>query len=342
MEAGRFERLKARVARELTPEQCLELGEAVQAAAASRLADVALARRSAAVSSRRGCPHCGHGDIVKYGRDAQGRQRFRCRRDGPAGCGRTFNALTGTAFARMRKPEKWAAYARMVAAGFKSVDDVKASGLGIARLTAWRWRHRLLRAQAMRQAAQVGGVIEADETYFLSSYKGHRGWQNGNPPENRPPRYRGGPAVKQGLSSEQIPVLTALDNAGGIIEEVLPNRAAIAATLQGRIAPGSVLCSDGHKAYVSAAVKSGSEHRRIMAPKKTWLTKAMGGKPRRPGRLGLGHVNAHHERTKTFVNRQVRGVSTRHLPLYLGWLRALRRPGFSPEALIDEALSTLK
>ena len=96
------------------------------------------------------------------------------------------------------------------------------------------------------------------------------------------------------------------------------------------------------RAYVNAAVKAGSEHRRIMAPKKTWLTRAMGGKPRRPGRLGLGHVNAHHERTKAFVNRQVRGVSTRHLPLYLGWLRALRRPGFSPEALIDEALSTLK
>lgn len=68
-----------------------------------------------------------------------------------------------------------------------------------------------------------------------------------------------------------------------------------------------------------------------MAPKKTRATKAVSGKPRRPGRLGPGHVNAHRERTKTFVNRQVRGVSTRHLPLYLGWLRALRRPGFSPE-----------
>jgi hypothetical protein len=36
------------------------------------------------------------------------------------------------------------------------------------------------------------------------------------------------------------------------------------------------------------AVKSGSEHRRILPPRKDWLAKAVGGKPRKPGRLGLG------------------------------------------------------
>lgn len=56
MEAGRFEHLKARVARELTPEQCVELGEVVQAAAASRLADVALAQAGEVGGL---CPHGG-------------------------------------------------------------------------------------------------------------------------------------------------------------------------------------------------------------------------------------------------------------------------------------------
>lgn len=55
--------------------------------------------------------------------------------------------------------------------------------------------------------------------------------------------------------------------------------------------------------------------------------KTIAGWPRRPGRLGLGRVDAHHERVdspsralarKTFVNRGARGVSTRYLPLYLG------------------------
>lgn len=59
--------------------------------------------------------------------------------------------------------------------------------------------------------------------------------------------------------------------------------------------------------------------------------------------MSLGRVNAHHERLKTFVNRGARGVSTRHLPAYLGWLRAIRAPGFQPEKLIEAPLdSTLK
>jgi len=71
---------------------------------------------------------------------------------------------------------------------------------------------------------------------------------------------------------------------------------------------------------------------------KTWLTKVLGGKPRRKGRLGLGRVNAHHERLKTFINRELRGVSTQYLPNYLGWMRAMRRPGFGPPVLIEQAL----
>jgi hypothetical protein len=39
--------------------------------------------------------------------------------------------------------------------------------------------------------------------------------------------------------------------------------AGIEAALDGWIAPGSVLCSDGAAAYVKAAVKAGAEHRRV-------------------------------------------------------------------------------
>lgn len=340
MDSVAFERLKARVSRELTAEQCLELETLLRQVAASRLADTALARRARALADGRRCPHCGHGDVVKHGHDSRKRQRFRCRRGSSGGCGRTFNGLTGTHLARMRKPEKWAEYTRLMGGGFISVDRVAASGIGISRLTAWRWRQRLLRAQAAIQSHQVGGVVEADETFFRTSYKGHRGWKNGTPPENRPPRYRGGPALRPGLSGEQVPVLTALDRNGGVVEAVLPDRAAIRAALDGRISPGSVVCSDGARAYAAAAESAGSEHRRVRAPRSDWLARAVGGRPRRPGRYSLGNVNAHHERVKTFINRQARGVSTRNLALYLGWLRATRRAGTGPETLLNDALST--
>lgn len=47
MDAVRFERPKARVARDLTAEQRVELGKVLRSAAAAWLADVARARRSA-------------------------------------------------------------------------------------------------------------------------------------------------------------------------------------------------------------------------------------------------------------------------------------------------------
>jgi transposase-like protein len=337
MDAKRFERVKA-VVMQADARQCLELEVLVREVAARRQGEVALARKTHSLDEARRCPRCGHDDVVKHGFDKAGRQRFKCRKGADGGCGKTFNALTATPFARMRKPELWAGYARLMD-GFLSLDNVVATGIGICRHTAWRWRHRMLAAQALIQSPQVDGVVEADETFFRSSYKGHRGWKRGKPPENRPARYRGGKAIKPGLSGEQVPVLTAVDRAGGVVEAVLKDRSGITAALEGRIGRGSVLCSDGLKAYVAVAVKHASEHRRIDPPRTDWLAKAVGGKPRKPGRMGLGRVNAHHERLKSFINREARGVSTRYLHLYLGWARAMRRSGFAPPVLIEQALA---
>ena len=86
--------------------------------------------------------------------------------DDSKGCGRTFNALSGTAFARMRKPELWMRYAAELARGTsltKIVDDV---GLPINRHTAWRWRHRLLAALEPPKVERLDGIVEVDETFF--------------------------------------------------------------------------------------------------------------------------------------------------------------------------------
>ena len=203
MEAAEFEELKRLVAEGLTAAQCLELSGILRRGFNERMSEVLIARSAQMIEMFRRCRHCGHTDIVKHGYDANGRQRFRCRQgvteDGEVvGCGRTFNGLTNTVLARMRMPEQWMAYATAMEKHV-SVKDL-AERLGIARLTAWRWRHRLLSVQAVREADKVSGVIEVDETFFRTSYKGSRGWKRGNPPENRPPRYRGGAALAPGLS----------------------------------------------------------------------------------------------------------------------------------------------
>ncbi len=48
------------------------------------------------------CPHCGHDSVVRWG-IAGGWQRYRC-----GACQATFNALTGTPLARLRRPAQWA------------------------------------------------------------------------------------------------------------------------------------------------------------------------------------------------------------------------------------------
>jgi hypothetical protein len=129
-----------------------------------------------------------------------------------------------------------------------------------------------------------------------------------------------------------VPVLTALDNAGGVYEAILPSLTTIEAALDGRIAAGSVVCSDVRTAYVKVAVTAGAEHRRVVVPSIT--PAAVKAAPvqirrRQKGRLGLGRVNAHHGQIKGLVNGRCRGVVTRYLGNYLGWHRAMLRTGFT-------------
>ncbi len=302
---------------------------------ARQFADVALARRSASVVAAGACPRCGSLDVVRYGKDKNARQRFKCR-----DCRRTFNILTGTPMARARKPEKWGRYLSCMT-DFMSVRKIVLTGIELNHRTVWRWRHRFLKATANDNAVVLSGIIEADETFFVRSFKGHRGWKRGVPPENRAARPSAWGALKRGVSGGQVPVLTALDTNGGVFERVLGNMGEIDAALAGRIAPGSVLCSDGAQAYLRSAKVAGAEHRRVFVALITPASVKSAPVPtrrRKTGCLGLGRVNAHHGQLKVLINEQCRGVATRYLESYLGWHRAMRA-GFAGKALLDWALA---
>ena len=88
----------------------------------------------------RGCPHCAGREIIGWGR-SHGLLRFRCK-----SCGRTFNALTKTPMAHLRKKEKWLDHARAMIEG-KSLAKT-AELCGVHPTTAFRWRHRFLRSPA--------------------------------------------------------------------------------------------------------------------------------------------------------------------------------------------------
>ncbi len=138
---------------------------------------------------RQGCPHCAGREIVGWGR-SDGLLRFRCK-----SCGRTFNALTRTPMAHLRKKEKWLAHAQAMIEGKSLAKTAKLCG--VHPTTAFRWRHRFLRAPADDKPRSLSGIVEADETFILESFKGR--WSD----LPRKARKRGGTARHPGPLSGQ-------------------------------------------------------------------------------------------------------------------------------------------
>ncbi len=299
MKAEEFQALKG-VLEKLTPHQ--------RTAVADLLGKLGRDKESRALIENRvgacpACPHCGHGQIARWGA-ASGLQRYRC-----AACKATFNALTGTPLARLRHKDKWLEYAGQMADG-QSVRQ-SARACSVHRNTSFRWRHRFLALPDGQKATRLAGIAEVDETYFLESFKGRKRGMA------RAPRKRGGKAAKRGLSDEQVPVLIGRDRTGNTTDFVLDkaDRQHIEAALKPVLDKDAVLCSDGGKALAAAA-------------------KGMG-VTRRPVNLSAGirvvanvyhvqNVNAYDSRLKEWM-RHFHGVATRFLPSYLGWRRMIDR-----------------
>ena len=108
------------------------------------------------VDEARRCPHCASEGAVSRGM-ARGLRRYQCK-----GCGRTFNALSGTPLSGLHHKERWLSFGASLAKG----ETVKASAArcDVAVSTAFRWRHRFL-AAARSDSKVLKGIVEADETY---------------------------------------------------------------------------------------------------------------------------------------------------------------------------------
>lgn len=248
-----------------------------------------------------GCPHCSSAEVRRWGR-ASGKPRYRC-----VSCGRTFNPLTGTPLSGLHYQERWQDQAQALIAG----DTVSkaAARCKVSYTTAFRWRHRFLAALNQDKPHRLSGIVEADETFILESFKGKRGKLK------RAARKRGGKASKRGLSSEQIPVIVARDRSGATIDAVLPRLdiASMTAALGHVIASGAELCCDGGKVIIGFARGARIKTRVLAAP---------GGPSKKAPQFHINNVNAYHSRLKEWM-RRFHGVATDNLPNYLSWRRTL-------------------
>jgi hypothetical protein len=178
--------------------------------------------------------------------------------------------------------------------------------------TAFRWRHRFLKAASLDKPDKLYGIAEADETYFLESFKGSHSLP-------RPSRRRGGKARKRGLSGEQVPVLIARDRHGHTLDAILPDQSkdSVKQILKGALAADNILCIDGGGA-LRGFVKDFNIPYRIISPK------------RKVHKMNpifhIQNVNGYHSRLKSWMTR-FNGVATKYLGSYLGWRRVYEHQG---------------
>ena len=271
-------------------------------------------------SAKPSCPLCANESVHKWG-VVSGLQRYRCKE-----CKRTFNALTGTSMARLRKKGLWEDYSQAL---FESLSLTKAAErCGIDRTTAFRWRHRFLLKSGL-QAVKCSGITEIDETYFRESFKGKKVL-------HRSPRTRGKLEVR-GLSAEQIPVVVARDRNGHTCDAVLHARNAkeVGLRIGGNIEENSLLCIEKSRILMKFAKDAGLAFELI-------------GTKQRRGREKVFHVqtvNAYHSRLKSWMVR-FNGVATERLSNYLTWRRLHEAHLSSPkdwlQAIINGKIHNLR
>lgn len=256
------------------------------------------------------CPICEVENVVKNGK-RNGGQRYLCKR-----CRKSFMANTNIILERTHKPlETWKKFLDCMVHGMSLPKSAEICQ--IHRNTAFVWRHKILDALSHNQeTTRLNGIVEADETFFVLSYKG----QKRNMP--RQAKKRATPASKRGLSNEQVCVPCGLDRNGNAISKIgnlgKVNGIGLNRVFGGKIEKKSVLCTDKVSAY-----------RKFSTDNELHLVQLNGGKEKLDI-YHINHINAYHSGLKTFL-RPFRSVSTKYLDNYLTWNILTSRKSTSKE-----------
>ena len=262
------------------------------------------------------CPRCGSTRVQRWGK-IDGVQRLRCR-----GCSRTFNPLTGTPLARLRRRDLWLDHARVLEAGLSLRRGARA--IGVHYNTTLRWRHRWLERPREAIARQFTGMVAAAVAIFEPCAHQPRGWTRVALPAHQGAVPLAG---EQRVPAAAIPVLLLRDQRGSRGDAVLswPMAAGLASILDGLVDPASnSLCGDDHPAIRAYCSRRGIAQRVDAA-----------------GRREQDAVVACRHRLQSWMCRFA-GVSTHRLATYLGWRRLLEASGgrLAPAGWLDRALGS--
>lgn len=248
------------------------------------------------------CPHCESVKTRKNGFQ-YGVQRFVCN-----DCKKNFRVSTGSVTAHLKKKELLKTYIPHMLSGYSLEKCAKLTG--ISKQTAFDWRHKILSALGKFQQSQtLSGLCESDDVFLEFSEKGNQSLE-------RKARKRGKSVFvkkKKGINEDKVAILISCDRKGNKHLQVA-SRGRISAdditkVLKDKLAPKTVLCTDGHRSFEAFAKENHLEHQTIKVSAKEYVKK---------GIYHVQHVNQTAQDLKKWLN-SFNGVSTKYLQNYLNW-----------------------
>ena len=256
------------------------------------------------------CPHCDSSEIVSRGIH-KGVKRYQCKE-----CRRYFNGNYGTALHWIHKKEKWQQYIECMNNQLTLKES--AEKVGISYRTSFIWRHKILSTLKDIEPGQLGGIVEADDTYFRFSEKGTRNLK-------RKPRKRG--SGNMTFKKNKVPVVVATDRNGNMLLNVAGRgslkRQDLRTIMAGKFYPETILCSDGANAYKGLAMQEGIQH----------VKSARLGRPiAKKKAYNIQTVNQLQKDLKDYLD-QFNGVSTKYLQNYLYWFMLAKRKLMSSDKI---------
>ncbi len=243
------------------------------------------------------CPHCKKSNIKRWGKRSD-LQRYKCKE-----CGKTFNSLTGTPLANLRKKGKWLDFSKCLIDG---ISVRKAAELcKVHKNTSFRWRHRFLTNLNSIKSNCLNGIVEADDIYFMESEKG-------NKQLSRKPRKRG---IKDKKDNEEVCVVICRDRNKNTHDKLFKrlNYLDLSIEFDKIISKDSLLCSTNKSAYRNYTQQNSIRHASLDELKAEETEKDI---------VHLKNVHTYESNLHSWMYR-FHGVATKYLNNYLSWFRGL-------------------
>lgn len=256
------------------------------------------------------CRKCEGTQIVKFGKDKNGKQRYKCQ-----SCGCTF---TNTSFSVVSHSHcSFDIWKKYIEALLEGVSLKKcAARCNISVQTAFIWRHKILSVLQKDQENRVmNGIVETDDMFVAVSYKGnHSKSKKFSMP--RPAFKRG--TDNKGSDAKLACVMCAVERKGHSYGEVLgighASNTMLEHAFKERLLEDTIVVAD--KAH-NIKKYFDSTNLELIQTAAHAISDDQNSPPEIKGVYHIQNVNNLHNRFRKFI-RNYNGVSTKYLNHYVG------------------------